>query len=105
MKYFNDSGIPTGFALSAIAAEILGPLGLAVGLLTRVAAFGIACVMVVAIITVHWPHGFFMDWNRDLWQAHTSVIGAGRATAMAESLQVKIGTYAIKATERPEGDN
>jgi putative oxidoreductase len=61
MKYFTDSGIPTGFALLAIAAEFLGPLGLAVGLLTRVAAFGIACVMLVAIVTVHWPHGFFIN--------------------------------------------
>jgi len=32
------------------------------GLLTRVAAFGIACVMVVAIFRVHRPHGFFMNW-------------------------------------------
>jgi putative oxidoreductase len=62
MKYFTDSGIPTGFALLAIAAEFLGPLGLAVGLLTRVAAFGIACVMLIAIIKVHWPHGFFINW-------------------------------------------
>jgi putative oxidoreductase len=62
MKYFTDSGIPTGFALLAIAAEFLGPLGLAVGLLTRVAAFGIACVMLVAIITTARPHGFFMNW-------------------------------------------
>jgi putative oxidoreductase len=62
MKYFTDSGIPTGFALLAIAAEFLGSLGFAVGLLTRVAAFGIACVMLVAIITVHWPHGFFINW-------------------------------------------
>ncbi|MGH7872790.1 MAG: DoxX family protein [Candidatus Binatia bacterium] len=62
MKYFTSSGIPAGFALLAIAAEFLGPLGLAVGLLTRVAAFGIACVMLVAIITVHWPHGFFINW-------------------------------------------
>jgi putative oxidoreductase len=62
MKYFTDSGIPTGFALLAIAAEFLGSLGLAVGLLTRVAAFGIACVMLVAIITGHWANGFFMNW-------------------------------------------
>jgi putative oxidoreductase len=60
-EYFTDSGIPTVFALLAIAAEFLGPLGLAVGLLTRVAAFGIACVMLVAT-TVHWPHGFFINW-------------------------------------------
>jgi len=62
MKYFTDSGIPTVFALLAMAAEFLGPVGLAVGLLTRVAALGIACVMLVAIVRVHWPNGFFMNW-------------------------------------------
>jgi putative oxidoreductase len=62
MAYFTKSGIPAPFALLAIAAEFLGSLGLAVGLLTRVAAFGIACVMVVAILTVHRQHGFFMNW-------------------------------------------
>ena len=61
MKYFTDSGIPAVFALLAIAAEFLGPLGLAVGLLTRIAAFGVAWVMLVAIVTV-WPNGFFMNW-------------------------------------------
>ena len=32
------------------------------GLLTRVAAFGIAAVMLVAIVVVHRQHGFFMNW-------------------------------------------
>jgi uncharacterized membrane protein YphA (DoxX/SURF4 family) len=53
MKHFTDSGIPSVFALLAIAAKFLGPLGLAVGFLTRIAAFGIACMMIVAIDTVH----------------------------------------------------
>jgi putative oxidoreductase len=65
LQFFTTSGIPTGFALLAMAAEFLGPLGLAIGLLTRVAAFGIACVMLVAIVTVHWQHGFFMNWSGD----------------------------------------
>lgn len=62
LKFFTGSGIPARLALLAIATEFFGPLGLAVGLLTRVAAFGIACVMLVAIITVHRPYGFFMNW-------------------------------------------
>jgi putative oxidoreductase len=61
MKYFTDSEIPKGFGVLAIAAEFFGSLGLAVGLLTRIAAFGIAYVMLVAIVTV-WPNGFFMNW-------------------------------------------
>ena len=63
LEFFSSAGVPTGFALLVMAAEFLGPLGLAVGLLTRVAAFGIACVMLVATITVHWPIGFFMNWD------------------------------------------
>ena len=61
LQFFTSAGIPPLLTLLALAAEFLGPLGLAVGLLTRVAAFGIGCVMLVAIIT-HWPHGFFMNW-------------------------------------------
>ena len=56
------SGAPSPVAVLAIMAEFLGPLGLAVGLLTRVAALGIAAVMLGAILTVHRQHGFFMNW-------------------------------------------
>jgi len=62
VQFFTSAGIPPLLALLAIAAEFLGPLGLAVGLLTRVAAFGIFCVMLVAIITTHRRHGLFMNW-------------------------------------------
>ena len=62
MKSFTNAGIPALLALLAIAAEFFGPLGLAFGFLTRIAAFGIACVMLVAIVAVHWSHGFFMNW-------------------------------------------
>jgi putative oxidoreductase len=62
LDYFRKSGIPAPLAMLAIAAEFLGPLGLASGLLTRVAALGIAVVMIVAILRVHWPHGYFMNW-------------------------------------------
>ena len=62
LQFFTSAGIPPVLAWLAIAAEFLGPLGLAVGLLTRVAAFGIFCVMLVAIITTHRRHGLFMNW-------------------------------------------
>ena len=63
VQFFTSAGIPPLLALLAMAAEFLGPLGLVVGLLMRLAAFGIACVMLVAIATVHWAHGFFMNWS------------------------------------------
>jgi putative oxidoreductase len=54
--------IPAPFAFLAIAAEFFGGLGLIFGLLTRVAAFGIFCNMVVAVAMVHHQFGFFMNW-------------------------------------------
>jgi len=54
--------IPAPFAFLAIAAEFFGGLGLIFGLLTRVAAFGIFCDMVVAVAMVHSKIGFFMNW-------------------------------------------
>jgi putative oxidoreductase len=55
--------IPAPFAFLAIVAEFFGGVGLILGFLTRIAAFGIAANMVVAIATVHSPFGFFMNWS------------------------------------------
>jgi len=55
-------GIPPVLAFCAILAETLGPLGLITGLLTRVAALGIAVNMVVCVYLNHWQNGFFMNW-------------------------------------------
>jgi putative oxidoreductase len=64
MNFFtNQMGIPALFAFLAIAAEFFGGLGLIVGLLTRVAALGVASVMAVAVAMVHTQFGFFMNWN------------------------------------------
>jgi putative oxidoreductase len=64
MTYFTDTmGIPWVFGFLAIVAEFLGSIGLIVGCLSRVAAFGIGCVMVVAVTSTHWKNGFFMNWS------------------------------------------
>src|SRR6266436_9322812 len=55
--------IPAPLALLAIAAVFFGGLGLILGFLTRIAAFGIAMNMVVAIAMVHRAFGFFMNWT------------------------------------------
>lgn len=54
--------IPFIFALFAVAAEFLGAICLILGLLSRLAAFGIAVVMLAAIFMVHGKFGFFMNW-------------------------------------------
>ena len=55
--------IPAPFAFLAIAAEFLGGLGLILGFLTRIAAFGILSEMAVAVAMVHYHFGFFMNWT------------------------------------------
>ena len=37
-------------------------IGLILGVLSRIAALGIGIIMGVAIVTVHWQNGFFMNW-------------------------------------------
>ena len=54
--------IPLILALLAIIAEFVGAIALIIGFFTRLAAFGIAVVMVVAIYMVHGSFGFFMNW-------------------------------------------
>jgi putative oxidoreductase len=84
MGFFTSKGFPAILATLAIAAEFLGPLGLALGLLTRVAAFGIACVMVTAIFAGgHTQHGFFMNWSGNQkgegFEFHLLVLGIALA--------------------------
>ena len=55
--------MPAAIAFLAIAAEFFGAMGLVSGFLTRIAAFGIAVNMLVAIFAVAGPNGFFMNWN------------------------------------------
>ncbi len=63
MVFFtHNMHIPALFAVFAIMAEFLGGLGLIVGFLSRIAAFGIAVDMLVAALLVHVPNGIFMNW-------------------------------------------
>lgn len=55
-------GVPASMAFMAALAEFLGGLGLIAGLLGRVAAVGIAGVMLTAIVMVNGRYGLFIDW-------------------------------------------
>jgi putative oxidoreductase len=62
--------IPAFFAYLAIAAEFLGGIGLILGFLSRVAAFGVGVVLAVAAMMVHWPIGFFSGQAGTGWELH-----------------------------------
>ena len=81
--------IPALFAFLAILAEFAGSLGLIVGLFGRIAAFGIACNMVVAILAVHCANGFFMNWfgaqKGEGFEYHLLAIGLALVVMIAGS--------------------
>ncbi len=60
--FFDASlGMHPGIVFAALAGfvEFFGGLALVFGLLTRTAAFGVAVLMAVAVLGVHWPKGYF----------------------------------------------
>jgi putative oxidoreductase len=63
MGFFTHMGMPAAVAFLIICTEFFGGLGLIVGLLTRIAALGIGVEMIGAILMVHLPNGFFMNWT------------------------------------------
>jgi putative oxidoreductase len=66
MGFFTqEMHLPAALAFLAICAEFFGGLGLILGLLSRVAAFGVLCNMVAAVVLVHRANGLFMNWNGD----------------------------------------
>jgi putative oxidoreductase len=55
-------GLPAIVVYLVIAVEFLGPIALVLGVLTRLAALGIAVDMACAAVMVHLPNGFFMNF-------------------------------------------
>ncbi|HUB02926.1 MAG TPA: DoxX family protein [Terriglobales bacterium] len=62
MSFFEHLGFPAPVAFLIICTEFFGGLGLIVGLLTRIPALGIGVEMIGALLIVHLPNGFFMNW-------------------------------------------
>jgi putative oxidoreductase len=57
--------VPVPLVYLVVFAEFFGGLGLIVGLLSRVAGFGIGVTMVSAIVMVHGHYGLFLNWFGD----------------------------------------
>lgn len=96
MGFFASIGVPAFLGVLVIAAESLGALGLVLGAGTRLAAFGVAATMVGAVLTVHLPHGFFMNWGGS--QAGEGFEYHLLALALAVPLVVRgAGAYSLDA--------
>ena len=64
MQVFTHAiGVPAPLAFLVIIVESFGALGVILGCLSRIAAFGMVVDMVAAVLMVHIHFGFFMNWS------------------------------------------
>ena len=88
MRYYDGLGVPHPLAWLAIIAEFCGGLGLMIGMLSRIAAFGVGCTMVVAVFLRHLPYGYLMNWHGGLpfgtegYEYHTLAVGMALAVML-----------------------
>lgn len=84
MGMFTDvMHLPWIVAFLVVIGESFGGLALLVGFLTRFVSASFMIIMLGAIVMVHWPHGFFMNWSGkqagEGFEYHLLVIGIGAA--------------------------
>jgi len=96
MKFFGSVGIPSVLGALVIVSDFLGALALVLGFLTRFSAAAAGAVMLGAMVLVHLPNGFFMNWGGaargEGYEFHVLalamaaslvILGGGRASADA----------------------
>jgi putative oxidoreductase len=88
-------------------------LGLIFGLLTRVAAFGVFCNMIVAVAMVHSQFGFWMNWTGaqkgEGYEYHLVLLAAsaflmirGAGAASIDHLLSSTANNSIRVQVRPQ---
>jgi putative oxidoreductase len=105
MGFFESMGIPAPFAFLAIVAEFFGGLGLMIGFLARIAAFGIMCNMIVAILLVHGRNGLFVNWTGkqggEGFEFHLLAIGMSLAVIIGGAGAYSVDLAILHAPARP----
>lgn len=66
----SQMGIPLAFVYAISFGELLAGLGLFFGFLSRLSALGIMIIMIGAILMVHLPGGFFINWANSPHASH-----------------------------------
>lgn len=86
--------LPAAIVFLVIFCEFFGALSLITGLLGRLGALGILCVMVGAVLTVHQANGFFMNWGGkqpgEGFEYHILAIGMALAVLIKGSGRLSI---------------
>src|ERR1035437_3700575 len=92
-QFFGSVGLPPDLAYVTIAAEVLGGIGLILGLWTRVVAILLAPILLGAIFTVHGAAGFFFTNANGGWE-----FPAFWTIALIVQALLGDGIYALRAS-------
>lgn len=84
--FTQQMGLPWIVAFLVIIGESLGSVALAAGLLTRFTSASFIVIMLGAIVMVHLPQGFFMNWfgqqQGEGFEYHLLAIGMSAALVL-----------------------
>ena len=88
-------GMPFPYLMTALAAgaEFFGGIALVAGLATRLMAIPLAITMLVAMLTVHWDHGWLAISDSSSWLANERVMEAAPRKAKAIEILKEHGNY------------
>jgi putative oxidoreductase len=106
-NFASGMGIPPVLGGFSILVEFLAGLAVALGLLTRLAALGLAGHQVVAATLVHAANGFFMNWAGTPGRGHgveMNLVLIAMALALVAAGSGRYGVDAVlgrQAAERP----
>ena len=96
--------IPPPATVLAACLECFGGLALIVGLLVRPVALGLIVVMLVAVATVHWQHGFFLNFSGTPGKGHGFEFNFVLIMMLLAVLIAGAGVLSIDRALRPLGE-
>ncbi|MDO1445461.1 DoxX family protein [Rhodocytophaga aerolata] len=95
--YITNYGVLPMITLLVIVAEAAGSIALIIGFWSRLVAAGIGLIMIGAIFSVHFQHGFFMNWTGQQagegFEFHLLVIGMCIALIIRGSGKWSVDSY------------
>jgi putative oxidoreductase len=93
-----DNHFPQWLTMLAIISEFLGSIAVIVGLLTRLAAFGIMCTMATAAYSMFTSKNSYMAAHLPL-----ALCGMAITLALTGAGQYSLDSYLVKRGKKPRG--
>jgi putative oxidoreductase len=96
--------IPAAATTLGALIECFGGLALIIGVLVRPAALALIVVMLVAVVKVHWQHGFFINFSGTPGKGHGFEFNFVLLAILLAILVSGAGVLSIDRMVRPLGD-